>query len=333
MPTKRSVDFIKSNILRPALTSHFEVEVPIPGGDFNRFLENNGVSINPITQEKLNILCSEATLPGSNLATLELTNDFHGVTERHAYRRVYDDRIDLTFYVDEENYLPIRFFEVWMKYIVDESTALLESKGTRSLDNNYFYRMRYPEGNNGYTSSGLKVIKFEREYRLKPLEYTFVKAFPISITSMPISYDASSLLKCTVSMTYIRYVLNTGETSTNKEGGTTGATGTSGLNITPNQQANINRNALAGANTSSINNLAIRGATGTGTGGNLGLSNLSATSSIGGGSQAAAKASGNTVSLSSLSKQVNEQGLAQAVASRLGRSATARPQTGQPPFR
>jgi hypothetical protein len=32
-----------------------------------------------------------------------------------------------------------------------------------------------------------------------------VNSYPISITSMPVSYDASSLLKCTVSFSYIRY--------------------------------------------------------------------------------------------------------------------------------
>ena len=50
-------------------------------------------------------------LPGSNLATLETTNTYHGVTQRHAYRRVYDDRIDLTFYVDAETILQLDFLK------------------------------------------------------------------------------------------------------------------------------------------------------------------------------------------------------------------------------
>ena len=40
------------------------------------------------------------------------------------------------------------------------------------------------------------------------LTYGFVKAYPISINSMPVSYEASSLLKCTVSMTYMRYYID-----------------------------------------------------------------------------------------------------------------------------
>ena len=206
-PTPKKIADIKLNLLRPALTSHFAVTIPSPnGGDFNEFLKDNGVTLN---QGKLNLLCSEATLPGSNLATFEINDNFHGVTERHAYRRVYDDRIDLTFYVNADevgSYLPIRYFETWMKYIVDESRGKQPDKNAGSEDREYFYRVRYPEGKNGYTADGLTVTKFERDYT-QTLEYKFIRAFPISINSMPVSYDSSSLLKCTVSMSYIRYVL------------------------------------------------------------------------------------------------------------------------------
>jgi hypothetical protein len=110
-------------------------------------------------QGQLNLMCSEATLPGSNLATFEINDNFHGVTERHAYRRVYDDRIDLTFYVDAENYIPIRYFETWMKYVAGESVS--EGGGKlSSKDPNYFYRVNYP--NQYMCKQGLKVIKFER---------------------------------------------------------------------------------------------------------------------------------------------------------------------------
>jgi hypothetical protein len=61
---------------------------------------------------------------------------------------------------------------------------------------------------------GLQVIKFERtgdtkneNISSKPLIYEFINSYPISITSMPVSYDSSSLLKCTVSLSYIRYLM------------------------------------------------------------------------------------------------------------------------------
>ena len=250
MPTVRNIAKIKSSLLHPALTSHFEVKIPIPGGGFGNFLKYNGVNLD---QERLNLMCSEATLPGSNLATFEINDNFHGVTERHAYRRVYDDRIDLTFYVDADNYLPIRYFETWIKYIVDESRGKQADKNAGSEDRNYFYRVRYPEGTNGYTSDGLTVTKFERtgntdnsSYQGSTLEYKFIRAFPISINSMPVSYDSSSLLKCTVSMSYIRYILMQGDNEAEPQSTTTSTGDPSGpnFNATPQQLAQINTQAF-----------------------------------------------------------------------------------------
>jgi hypothetical protein len=239
MPTPRNIAKIKSSLLHPALTSHFEVIIPKPpGGDFDRFLKYNGVNLD---QERLNLMCSEAVLPGSNLATFEINDNFHGVTERHAYRRVYDDRIDLTFYVNADNYLPIRYFETWMKYIVDESRGKQNDKNAGSEDREYFYRVRYPEGKNGYTADGLTVTKFERDYT-QTLEYKFIRAFPISVNSMPVSYDSSSLLKCTVSMSYIRYVLIQGSNKAQSQSTTTSTGDPSGPNFTatPQQIAQVN---------------------------------------------------------------------------------------------
>ncbi len=206
MPTIRTVGEIKSKLLHPALTSNFEVKIPNPGGEFIKFLKDNEYQDNSVLKDQLNLMCSEAILPGSNLATLDINSDHTGVTEKHAYRRIYDDRIDFTFYVDADNYLPIRYFEIWMKFIVNESIA--GDPGAKS--SNYFYRVRYPE--EYMCQSGLEVTKFERtgngkSYTGSTLTYNFVNAFPISVSSMPVSYESSSLLKCTVSFSYIRYYI------------------------------------------------------------------------------------------------------------------------------
>ena len=214
MPTVRNVAKIKSSLLHPALTSHFEVKIPNPPGLTDNYLTANGLSPYAGLQDQLNLMCSEATLPGSNLATFEINDNFHGATERHAYRRVYDDRIDLTFYVNADNYMPIRYFEIWMKYIAGESVSA--GGGKLSSENpNYFYRVNYPD--QYMCEQGLEVIKFERtgdkdnsKYATTKgnvLVYKFINAFPISITSMPVSYDSSSLLKCSVSLSYIRYLM------------------------------------------------------------------------------------------------------------------------------
>lgn len=213
MPSAKSIAQIKASLLHPATTSHFEVEIPMPKVLKDKYLSDNGINISNTDLNNLYLMCSEASLPGSNLATLELNNDRTGVTERHAYRRVYDDRMDFTFYVDARYYLPIRVFEIWMKYIAQESISEpRDGSKTSSKKKDYFYSFQYPD--NYMINSGLKITKFEKSslggakgLGAGTLTYEFIRAFPISVSSMPVSYDSSSLLKCTVSMSYIRYLV------------------------------------------------------------------------------------------------------------------------------
>ena len=73
----------------------------------------------------------------------------------------------------------------------------------------FYYRMKFPKKYKG----GLEITKFEKNLhsqdpvrgRTRPLTYTFIDAFPRTISSMPVTYDASDLLKCTVSFSYTRY--------------------------------------------------------------------------------------------------------------------------------
>ena len=196
MPTIRNIDTIKATLLRPATTSHFDVEVGLPSGALGNRLRG----LLGVNQDRLNLMCSEAVLPGSQLATTEITNNYTGVTERHAYRRIYDETIDLSFYVDAGNYWPIRFFEEWISGIVNEDQE-------EAVRKDYTYRVKYPD--DYISDQGLKVIKFEKDTAQggSSLEYTFVRSYPRSITSMPVTYDASSLLKCSVQLTYMRYVI------------------------------------------------------------------------------------------------------------------------------
>ena len=215
MPNRKSLSDIKATILRPAMTSQYRVYVDFPS-EVKSHMSSRGLT-DPqggVLRGGLDLACSEASLPGSSLATLEQTSDRTGVTERHVHRRMFDDRIDLTFYVDAENYLPIRAFEFWKEYITGGGTDSDFAKPT------HFYRMNYV---NDYATESFRIVKFERDFdgsfkgnggvvngTQNGLTYNFVRAFPISVASMPVSYDASSLLKCTVSMTYIRYYITDG---------------------------------------------------------------------------------------------------------------------------
>ena len=108
MGTKTSIATIKSTLLKPSLTSFFEVKIGIPPG-LSSWIG--------IRERDLNLLCSEVDLPGSQLITTDITNDFHGVTERRAYRRVFEEETNFTFYVDSTDYTPVKFFERWIEYI------------------------------------------------------------------------------------------------------------------------------------------------------------------------------------------------------------------------
>ena len=213
MAGRVTIDQFKSQLGRPSLTSKYYVEIPLPtsttgGSDsaFKNFAKAQGFDVTTDVQRNLNLYCTEASLPGSSIATLEQTSDRTGVTERHAHRRVFDDRIDLTFYVDGDSYTVIKYFETWIDFISGAST----SDQNKQVDETYHYRMNYVDD---YSCSGMNITKFESDSfkNINPtggsLVYTFVKAFPIAINSMPVSYDSSQLLKCTVSMTYLRYVI------------------------------------------------------------------------------------------------------------------------------
>ncbi len=200
-PSKKTVADLKASILNPALTSNFQCWFNPPGEVRTWVNQRSSAGIgNGYDDNLISLSCSEASLPGSSLATHEINNDFTGVTERHVYRRQYDDRADFTFYVDHD-YNVLQFFENWMSYIVNEQF----SKGIES--SNYSYRVNFPDD----YKTEIYIKKFERDYTGRILQYRFLNAYPISINSMPVSYDSSQLLKCTVSFNYSRYVIGGGE--------------------------------------------------------------------------------------------------------------------------
>lgn len=226
-PKKVSISTVKSRLLRPALTSHYvcKFSPTTVGGtkllDFLREREGQGFTgadyQSPINQEVIELSCSEASLPGVNYMSNEIIDDFHGVTERYAYRRSYDDRMDFTFYVDRD-YRPINFFESWIAFIAGEKQK------PATADRNYFYRVEFPDN---YTTDDLYITKFERDIGTPEegpsLTYKFINAFPININTIPVSYDSSQLLKCTVAFSFSRYLIEktTGTSSSPEPSGPT----------------------------------------------------------------------------------------------------------------
>jgi len=168
-------------------------------------------------QNFIDIACIDASLPGSTFATHEATNDYTGITERHVYRRQFDGKLDFTFAIDRE-YTLIKLFEAWMGYIGGEA-----SDGYTNYRANSSYRVPFIDE---YACNDFTLVKYEKDativekgYSPTRLEYHFVNAFPISISSMPISQGPTDLLTMTVTMDYQKYWI------TKVDGNGKGATG------------------------------------------------------------------------------------------------------------
>jgi len=212
-PKPLKVSDLKERIMSPSLTSHYMVEIGAPkapknkGSDSPDFLQLMQELGTPYTAfdnvDLLSIPCTAASLPGSFLTTNEILDDRTGVTEKHAYRRTYDDSIDFTFYVDSPKYYVIKYFESWLGFITNQKTQTFTNY-------EYNYRIRFPKK---YFATKLLIQKFERNFGsstnepYNPIQYEFINAFPLSISSMPVSYDSSDLLKCTVAFAFSRYIL------------------------------------------------------------------------------------------------------------------------------
>ena len=59
---KAKISDVKANLLNPALTSHYEVQIPLPP-----FMQ---AELESKDQYRLRLQCSEASLPGSNICLL-----------------------------------------------------------------------------------------------------------------------------------------------------------------------------------------------------------------------------------------------------------------------
>jgi len=192
VPRPKKISEFKPLIANLAQTSHYQVMFGGLNGELESYLNNKGVDTRFIT-ESSGLLCSSASIPGSGLATADINGDYMGVQEKMVHSRIFTE-MQLEFYVDSD-YRMIKFLEHWMEYI---------TSGSNYPDTNdrYFYRMKYPSQ---YKCNQTKIIKFDRDHK-KELEYRFIGLFPKNLTSIPVAYGTSDILKVSASFEYERYV-------------------------------------------------------------------------------------------------------------------------------
>ena len=203
MAKPRRISDIKPLFTNLAQTSHYEVKFGGLPGELISYLRTRGVSSRFIAEDA-GLLCHNAVLPTTQLATVNVDGNYIGITETFAHRRIYQD-ISLEFYVDK-NYNTLKFLEHWMEFIASGSSNPINGNNlpiNSNVDRGYFIRMQYPEY---YKSNKTRIIKFDRDYQ-REIEYTFIGLYPYNIASMPVSYGQSDVLKMQVTFKIDRYVI------------------------------------------------------------------------------------------------------------------------------
>lgn len=206
-----------------SVTSQFKVSLHLASGgisELEQWLSADGLLRTDGEAATYDFLCSEASLPGASFNTFEEAGSRQGITEPFAGNRVYPT-FDMSFYVDSE-YRMIRLFEEWMNFINPIYTESGESR-PNSIGSGYgnsknrpdFFRLRYPDEYKRIIS----ITKFERDFHSNPAEptsaykkqttltYRMIDAFPINLTSIPVTYEGSVITKTRVSFGYSRYVI------------------------------------------------------------------------------------------------------------------------------
>ena len=174
-----------------AQTSQYVVKFQLPVSSLRSYLRRKGVNDRFIADD-IGLLCSDAVLPGSALASVDTRGDFQGVIERFAHTRNFT-QINLQFYVDND-YKSMKFIEHWMEYITGFNTDVAKD--------GYHFKLNYPSD---YKSNETRIVKFERDYN-RFLEYRFVGLFPLSLSSTRVSYQGSQVLKASATFSFDRYI-------------------------------------------------------------------------------------------------------------------------------
>ena len=191
-PRPRPISDFLPKFQNVAQTSQYIVKFALPVSPLRSFLRRKGVNDRFIAED-IGLLCSDAVLPGSALASVDARGDFQGVIEKFAHTRNFT-QMNLEFYVDND-YKILKFFEHYIEFITGSSAA-------DPTSDTYHFRLNFPSD---YKMNETRIVKFERDYN-RFLEYRFIGLFPLSLQSTRVSYQGSSVLKANVTLSFDRYI-------------------------------------------------------------------------------------------------------------------------------
>lgn len=226
-----SIEKVKNLFTKVSLSNQYKLEINI-GEDLKNSINGDGIYLRGDSQsfgglnEKVSVMCRATELPGQSLETVPLYGSRQGVFEIFPTTRRFT-ALNCTFYLDKDHDV-LRFFERWMNYInplvvptqgiavssLDEKNVI---RGASTSDAASFFRMKHKDK---YATT-LILTKFEKDSmgdndRFRPkaskfeekvdgLTYTFYRAFPREITSVPISYDNADVVQFSVLFEYERF--------------------------------------------------------------------------------------------------------------------------------
>ena len=195
-PKRYPINDIRSRFQTVALDNKYQVFME-PNLNVYNAAADVGISRRFI-DEDLGLFASDAVLPGSSFADVEISGDRQGITERMPFKRIYDD-VTLTFMVDRD-YKVLKYFEAWMQ-LINPLHGDTDGKA-----DNQIMTLNYPKD---YKCT-MSIVKFNKDYFRRGgayVYYCFVRSWPLSISSVPVNYDSGSVLKLNVTFRYERYVM------------------------------------------------------------------------------------------------------------------------------
>ena len=195
-PKKYPINDIRSRFQTVALDNKYQVFIE-PNLNVYNAAAQAGIS-RRFVDEDLGLYVSEAVLPGSSFADVEVSGDRQGITERMPFKRIYDD-VTFTFMVDRD-YKVVKFFEAWVQFINplhgDTDGKAHDQVMTLSYPKDYKCTMSIAKFNKDSFRSG-------RGY----VYYCFIRSWPLSVAPVPLSYGAGGMVKLNVTFRYERYVM------------------------------------------------------------------------------------------------------------------------------
>jgi hypothetical protein len=177
-------EFIGHSLIESIINLPNNIIADISDAISGRTTEGQSKTSNASMSRYLALQCEAAELPGKTLLTADAK--VYGPTFKVPYQTQYSDT-NLTFLCTNEFY-ERKLFELWMESIMPTDT------------NN----LRFPKGTNSRYLTNIKIIQYD-EFIRQIFAIELIDAYPIGISSQPLSWSEEGFHRLTVQFAYQKY--------------------------------------------------------------------------------------------------------------------------------